>query len=381
MSIQREALWRALEVRDCTDPAHGPHAMQQVVSEVVGALREGWRCEVWLRRASPVVSVTDNYDRLRYPPDGAARDARYTRYLQQEGEARVLRTQTSAMVPPLLDELARAGVGAPADVLLACPGVVYRRDCIDRLHLGEPHQMDLWRIRRAQPPLDDGALLSMIGRVVEAALPGRAWRVSDAVHPYTVHGLQIDVREGDEWIEIGECGLAHPELLRDAGLDTAWSGLAMGIGLDRMVMLRKGVDDIRLLRSADPRVAAQMLDLAPYRVVSSMPPVRRDLSIVVDSVPSAEEIGDVVREVLGARADWVESVEVVSVTACAELPGAARARLGIAPDQHNVLLRVVLRAIDRTLTHAECNVVRDEIYAALHRGAVWHWATGAAPKA
>ena len=55
-------------------------------------------------------------------------------------------------------------------------------------------------------------------------------------------------------------------------------GLAMGLGLDRALMLRKGIGDIRLLRSADPRVADQLLDLEPYRPVSSMPPARRDLS-------------------------------------------------------------------------------------------------------
>jgi phenylalanyl-tRNA synthetase alpha chain len=49
-------------------------------------------------------------------------------------------------------------------------------------------------------------------------------------------------------------------------------------------------------------------------------------------------------------------------------------RLGISPGQKNVLLRVVLRALDRTLTHDECNTLRDTLYAALHRGTAWEWA-------
>jgi phenylalanyl-tRNA synthetase alpha chain len=52
----------------------------------------------------------------------------------------------------------------------------------------------------------------------------------------------------------------------------------------------------------------------------------------------------------------------------------AVARLGISPGQRNVLLRVVLRALERTLTHEECNTLRDDIYAALHRGTAWEWA-------
>ena len=127
------------------------------------------------------------------------------------------------------------------------------------------------------------------------------------------------------------------------------------------------------------RVAAQMLDLSPYRAVSQMPPVRRDLSIAVDEGDTAEELGDRVRTALGPRAPAVEAVEVVGETPASALPAAAAARLGIAPDQKNVLLRVVLRDLERTLTHEEANDLRDAIYAALHRGTVWHWASGRPP--
>ena len=147
-----------------------------------------------------------------------------------------------------------------------------------------------------------------------------------AVHPYTIHGRQIDVLLDDQWIEIGECGVAAPHVLRRAGLDESWTGLAMGPGLDRLLMLRKGIRDIRLLRSTDPRVAEQMLDLAPYKPVSAMPPVRRDLSVVVgpDVDVSAEALGDRVRNALGADADAAESVEVLGETSYDELPAAAR---------------------------------------------------------
>ena len=135
-----EAAARALALRDLTDPAHGPHAMQLLLERIHRALAERWRCAVRVHRAPPVVSVEDNYDRLRYPPDGAARDARYTRYLTP---TTVLRTHTSAMIPPLLRALAERPDEIPPDVLLVCPGLVYRRDAIDRLHTGEPHQADL----------------------------------------------------------------------------------------------------------------------------------------------------------------------------------------------------------------------------------------------
>jgi phenylalanyl-tRNA synthetase alpha chain len=57
------------------------------------------------------------------------------------------------------------------------------------------------------------------------------------------------------------------------------------------------------------------------------------------------------------------------------LPASARARLGIAPGQKNLLVRVVLRDLERTLSADEANALRDRIYAALHRGTIHHWAT------
>jgi phenylalanyl-tRNA synthetase alpha chain len=146
------------------------------------------------------------------------------------------------------------------------------------------------------------------------------------------------------------------------------AGLALGMGLDRAVMLRKGIPDIRYLRSEDPRVAAQLLDLGPWRPVSVMPPVRRDLSIVVDHDQDVELLGDRARAALGTRADDLESVSVLSITGYEELPDAARQRLALRPDQVNMLVRLVLRPLSHTLTDAAANELRDAVYLALHQG-------------
>jgi phenylalanyl-tRNA synthetase alpha chain len=363
-----DAYRRALSLRDLTDAAAGAHAMQLLVAAAIAALGDAWGCPTIIHRRPPIVGVDENYDRLHYPADGAARDARYTRYVSP---STLLRTQTSAMIPALLATVARAPYD---DVLLACPGLVYRRDAIDRLHTGEPHQLDLWRIRRGR--LGAADLDAMIAAVVGAVLPCATWRLVPATHPYTLDGRQIDVRAGDAWVEIGECGLALPALLDEAQLSSCeHSGLAMGLGLDRLLMLRKGIDDIRLLRADDPRVAAQMLDLSPYRAVSRQPPIRRDLSIAVAEEATAEDLGDRVRAALGERSKAVESVEVVGETPVSALSEAAQARLGLRSGQKNLLVRVVLRDPSRTLTHAEANRLRDEIYGALHEGSRHQWTT------
>lgn len=359
--LTSDLLARDLAVRDLSDPDQGPHAIQLIIDEVVAALQRAWPdTEVRLVRADRLVSLADNYWNLGYAPDAVTLDARYTRYVDAD---HVLRSHTSALVPPALRTLAGSGGG---DVLLVCPGICYRRDEVGRLHTGTPHQMDLWRISD-RTTLGEDHLAEMIATVVEGALRSARWRTVATGHPYTLGGRQIDVRR-EEWVEIGECGLAAPDVLARCGLGRQWTGLAMGVGLDRLLMLRKGIPDIRLLRSSDPRIAPQMLDLTPYRPVSTLPPVRRDVSVAVDAGVdiSPEALGDRVREALGADVDLVESVSLLAVTDYADVPPVARARLGLKPGQRNLLVRVVLRPWDRTLTDAEANDVRDRIYAALH---------------
>lgn len=360
------AYGRLLALRDLTDAALGPHAIQLLIQNALDALRAAWSCPVVVHRAPPLVPTTDNYDDLGYPPDGASRDARYTRYLTPQ---LLLRTQTSAMIPGALRTIAPA---CYEDVLVVCPGLTYRRDSIDRLHVGEPHQLDLWRIGRHPLTRDD--LVAMIENVAAAMLPGVALRLEPAVHPYTLDGLEVHGNVQGRWVEILECGRAHPDILAAAGI-ARYSGLAMGIGLDRMLMLRKGIEDIRALRSADPRIQAQMLDLEPYRPVSSQPPMYRDLSVAVAQEASTEELGDQVRSSLAAASGSIESVEVLAETSYLELSLPARRRLGIAPGQKNVLLRLVIRDLERTLTSAEANELRDAVYAVLHRGSVMSWAS------
>lgn len=359
--LTRAQLDAALTLRDLADPAAGRHAVQVVVDRIEAALAGRWNVPVRRDPGPRVVRVADNYDRLGYAAAAVTRDRRYSRYVDAD---HMLRSHTTARVPALLDDLAEA------DVLLSLPGVCYRRDTIDRHHVGEPHQLDLWRVRTTGPALTGDDLVGMIETVVAAVLPGRAVETPPSPHPYTMDGREIYV----DGVEIGECGPAHPAVLAGSGLGSAASGLAMGLGLDRIVMLVKGIDDIRLLRSTDPRVAGQLRDLRPYRPVSAMPATARDLSIAVAADRDAEQLGDRVRALLGPDAGAVEEIEIISETGYADLPASARHRMGLRHGQKNVLLRLVLRDLTRTLSTAEANDLRDRVYAALHEGTAHEWA-------
>jgi phenylalanyl-tRNA synthetase alpha chain len=396
-----------LALRDLTDPARGPHAIQTMLTEILAAVAGRYRGDLRLERGERIVQVADNYDRLGYGPDARARDARYTRYVD---ETRMLRSQTSALIPPALRRLAQelktqdqSAEQRPYDVTIACPGLVYRRDVIDRLHTGTPHQLDLWPLTTAaarergagraggerderrtaaagraggerDEPLTTAAgrlgserdeLRDLIATVLGAALPGVAWRLNPAEHPYTEDGVEIEACVAGRWVEVGEGGRVARRVLRRAGLPPYVRGLALGLGLDRLVMLRKGVPDIRLLRAPGPRVAGQMLDLAPWRPVSAHPPARRDVSVAMRAGVTAEEVGDLVRECLGDDAGLVEEVTVLGRTEIPDLPQAARERLGIAAGEVNLLLRVVLRDLAGSIAGEVANDLRDRIAAAL----------------
>lgn len=367
--LTTDQLRRDRALRDLTDPTEGPHAIQLIIHRAVAALAGLWDCEVRWSRGERIVSIQDNYDDLGFDRADITRDTRYTRYIDAH---RMLRSHSSAMIPPALRTL----VTNPAtDVLLVCPGMVYRRDAIDRLHTATPHQLDLWRITRRTPPMSDTDLSEMISTFVGALLPGATDRRQPRSHPYTLGGLQVDISRDGQWVEIAECGLAHPDVLVRAGLASSYSGLALGMGLDRLLMLLKAIPDIRLLRATDPAITSQMTDLSPYRSVSVMPPIRRDISVVVDSDDLIEDLGDRVRGALGEDAACVESVDILQQTPCSALPAPALGRLGARRDQKNLLIRVVLRHVDKTLLNQEANVLRDRIYAALHQGTTQQWAT------
>lgn len=339
--------------------------MQLILADVLSALEDGWGVPAQLHRHNPLVATRDNYDRLGYSPAATTRDSRYSRHVSPTV---MLRSHTSAGIPALLDSLAPER--GNYDVLHALPGMVYRRDSVDRTHVGTPHQLDLWRVK-ARGLLGLAELRQMMATVVAAVLPGAQWRAVPTAHSYTVHGHQLDVLVDGVWLELAECGLVAAPMLRAAELDPRrWCGLALGLGLDRALMLRKRIPDIRLLRSTPPRAQEQRQDLLPWRPVSVMPPMQRDLSLVCSPDDDDETLGDAAREALGADAPVLESLVIRAVTPAAELPPAAVERLQLQEGQANVLVRLTLQTLDRTLTVGEANDLRDRVYHALHQGPV-----------
>lgn len=133
-------------------------------------------------------------------------------------------------------------------------------------------------------------------------------------------------------------------------------------------MLVKGIDDIRLLRSTHPKIAAQMTNLEPYRPVSKQPKISRDMSIVTDLDTELEDICEQIVEMLGQEAELLESVAILSETYYDRLPQQAIQRLGMQSDRKNMLVRMTLQSLHGSISNQKANLLRELAYRSIHRG-------------
>ncbi|WLH13174.1 hypothetical protein PSH58_02095 [Pseudomonas hefeiensis] len=357
-------LQQALSIVDLTEANAPVHAIRLIVNEVVGGLiRSGWP-PAQIQTGPRIVSAEENYGLLGYDPAEITLGSEHTRWVSEHS---LLRTQTTSQIPLALQNAAQ-GRKSGEMILLAAPGITFRRDSRDRWHCAEPHQMDIWVL--GDPELSAREhLLRLVGDILRAAVPDKAWVYSDSPHHYTEGGIEVNVMHDGSAVEVLECGVIATSLLNRLGIDPLrHGGLALGMGLDRLTMLRKGIPDIRLLRDPNERVQAQMRDLRPWNAVSRLPSITRDISVAVTPGLSEEVLTEKMLQAAGDCSGWIEEMQVKGRWASSELPPQAIERLGLLPDQENVLLRVVLRDCSRSITTAEANALYEKIQAALHEG-------------
>ena len=355
----------ALELCDLTELDNPAHAIGLLLSEVLeGLVMRGWPAGQILR-GPRIVSAQENYGLLGYDPAEVTLGSEHTRWVD---EHLLLRTQTTSQIPRALQRAAQDRKAGEI-ILLAAPGITFRRDSRDRWHCAEPHQMDIWLL--GDPVLSTRMhLLKLVGDILECSVPNMAWVYSDSPHHYTEGGIEVNLISQEQPVEVLECGCIAPSLLQRLGIDPAkHGGLALGMGLDRLTMLRKGIPDIRLLRDPDDRVQAQMHDLQPWQAVSRLPCITRDISLAVTPGLSEEVLTEKMLLAAGDRSAWIEEMQVKGRWAVDELPAQAIERLGLLPGQENILLRVVLRDCSRSITTFEANALYERIQSALHEGA------------
>lgn len=354
----------ALELCDLTEQDSPNHAIGLLLNEVLeGLVLRGWPVGRILR-GPRIVSAQENYGLLGYDPAEVTLGSEHTRWVDEHS---LLRTQTTSQIPVALQRIAQNRKEGEI-ILLAAPGITFRRDSRDRWHCAEPHQMDIWVL--GDPEHSTRAhLLKLVGDILACAVPDMSWIYSDSPHHYTEGGIEVNLLSNEQPVEVLECGCIARSLLQRLSIDPArHGGLALGMGLDRLTMLRKGIPDIRLLRDLDERVQAQMHDLLPWRAVSRLPSITRDISLAVSPGLSEEVLTEKMLLAAGDCSAWIEEMQVKGRWAERDLPAKAIERLGLLPGQENVLLRVVLRDCSRSITTREANALYERIQSALHEG-------------
>ncbi|MFJ2333497.1 PheS-related mystery ligase SrmL [Pseudomonas helleri] len=355
----------ALELNDLTELKHPAHAIGLLLDEVLEGLKaRGWP-DAQVLRGPRIVSAQENYGLLGYDPAEVTLGSEHTRWVDEHS---LLRTQTTSQIPKALQQAAQNRKAGEL-ILLAAPGITFRRDSRDRWHCAEPHQMDIWVLGDPQLSTREH-LLRLVADILECSVPGMSWIYQSSPHHYTEGGIEVNLLLDKQPIEVLECGCIARSLLQRLGVDPAkHGGLALGMGLDRLTMLRKGIPDIRLLRDPNERVQAQLHDLLPWKAVSRLPSISRDISLAVTPGLSEEVLTEKMLLAAGDNATWIEEMHIKGRWAMADLPVQAIERLGLLPGQENVLLRVVLRDCSRSITTLEANALYERIQSALHEGA------------
>jgi phenylalanyl-tRNA synthetase alpha chain len=203
-----------------------------------------------------------NFEALNLPPSHPARSLWDTLYLDTTNmdgvanEQLLLRTHTSPVQVRTMLAAVRDGSGPPIHVV--CPGRVYRRDTADATHLPVFHQIEMLVVDRNVTMAD---LAGTIEEFTKAYFgEDLTSRLRPSYFPFTEPSAEVDISQPDgSWLEVGGCGMVHPNVLRSCGLDPEeWSGFAFGFGIDRLAKIRHGVGDLREFVTNDVRFLEQL---------------------------------------------------------------------------------------------------------------------------
>ncbi|MDX6231035.1 MAG: phenylalanyl-tRNA synthetase alpha chain [Frankiales bacterium] len=205
-----------------------------------------------------------NFDALNISPDHPARESQDTLFVEPAGSGLVMRTHTSPVQ-------VRTLLSRELPVYVVCPGRTYRNDPLDATHTPVFHQVEGLAV-------DEGITMAHLRGTLDAfasAMFGEGLRTRwrPAYFPFTEPSAEMDLQcfvcrgtsalpgaepcrtcSSEGWIEWGGCGMVNPKVLVNCGVDPErYTGFAFGIGLDRTLMFRHGIEDIRDLIEGDVR--------------------------------------------------------------------------------------------------------------------------------
>ncbi len=213
-----------------------------------------------------------NFDALNMPKDHPARDMQDTFWLKQpvvesgklkvERGGQLLRTQTSPVQIRYMEEKLKAGILPPYRIIV--PGKVFRNEATDATHEAQFYQVEgLYVDKTVSMAHLKGVLEFFFKKFFGDDV---VIRLRPSFFAFTEPSVEVDMKlnakrstlNASPWLEMMGAGLVHPNVLRAVGIDPQeYSGFAFGGGIDRLVMLKTGISDIRMLYGGDLRVVNQ----------------------------------------------------------------------------------------------------------------------------
>lgn len=190
----------------------------------------------------------NNFDALNVPPHHPARETADTFWLSQN---LLLRTHTSP------SQIRHLLVHNPPCRIISS-GKVYRFESID-----SSHNIEFWQLEglTVDKNINFANLLDIIQTFLKEFFNGKDLkiRIRPSYYPFVEPGIDVDLSfDGKKWLEVAGAGMVHPNVFKNAKLNpNKWQGFAFGIGIDRLIMMKYKIPDIRLLHSADIRFLKQ----------------------------------------------------------------------------------------------------------------------------
>ncbi|WP_147105986.1 phenylalanine--tRNA ligase subunit alpha [Nesterenkonia populi] len=227
---------------------HPLSVLQEDVADVFTAM--GWE----IAEGPEVESEWFNFDALNFAPDHPAREMQDTFYVEPQETHLVLRTHTSPVQ-------VRSLLSRELPVYVLCPGRTFRTDELDATHTPVFHQFEGLAVDRGLTMADLKGTLEHFARQMFG--PEAAIRLRPSFFPFTEPSAELDVwdinaKGGPRWVEWGGCGMVNPNVLAAAGIkDPEYTGFAFGMGVERTLMFRNGVTDMRDMIEGDIRFSAQ----------------------------------------------------------------------------------------------------------------------------
>ncbi|MCL2423626.1 MAG: phenylalanine--tRNA ligase subunit alpha [Micrococcales bacterium] len=260
LQAEHDAQVLVAQTSDVTLPAqrrpvgarHPLETLSQRIADVFVAM--GWE----IAEGPELEAEWFNFDALNFGRDHPARGMQDTFFVDSgqpgTGSGLVLRTHTSPVQ-------ARTLLDRQLPVYIACPGKVFRTDALDATHTPVFHQVEGLAVDRGLTMAHLRGTLDHFARAMFGP-DARTW-LRPSFFPFTEPSAEMDLwfpqkKGGPGWIEWGGCGMVNPNVLRSVGIDpSVYSGFAFGMGIERTLMLRHGISDMRDIVEGDVRFSTQ----------------------------------------------------------------------------------------------------------------------------